>query len=122
MNATNAGVRKNICERYVLPAMDYSSPSDIDVGVVNSWPHRPKKVINPHNIVHSYANVNASFCGGMYSRFFGRRPSSGIPSKVRIEGPMPPGSTRSNRSVLMRIYEERKAAVAAGIIHWSDAS
>lgn len=102
--------------------MDYSLPSDLEAGVVNSWPHRPKKTINPRNIVHAYANVNGSFYGNTFTKFPGRCSVTGIPSKVRVEGPMPRGSSRSNRDAIMKIYEERRAAEAAGITHWSDVS
>ena len=35
---------------------------------------------------------------------------------------MPRGSSRSNRDAIMKIYEERRAAEAARITHWSDVS
>lgn len=113
-------MRRDARDCHVLPAMDYSLPSELEVGVVNSWPHRPKQMVNPCRIVHAYSDVNTSFYGNTYTKFPGRQSGTRIPSKIKVIGPMPHRSTRSNRDAVMKIYEERKAAAAAGISHWTD--
>ena len=120
IHSGNQGVRHGIRKQYILPAMDYSHPSDLEAGVVNSKPYRSKYALHLRKIVHAYAEVNSTFLGHMYTKFLGRQPTNGVPSRVRVVGPMPPGSTRSNRDALMKIVEERRQAAVAGISHWSD--
>lgn len=113
-------LHKNPPARYVLPAMDWSALSEVEDGVVNSKPFRSNDTKKYWRIVHAYANVNSIFHGNIFSKYPGRTALTGIPSKVSVVGPMPPGSSRSSRDAIMKIYEERKRARALGVLHWSD--
>ena len=104
VNSAKVMVHNSMRARYVLPAMDYSLESDVEVGVVNSPYNQSVNTRNPQKIVDAYADPNTMLYGKMFMKILGTRPAIRGPSKIRVIGPMPPGFSNLRRDVVMKIY------------------
>ena len=109
-------VHKSMRARYVLPSMDYSLESDVEVGVVNSPYNQLVNTRYPQKIVDAYVDSNTMLLGKMYMKILGRPSAIRVPSKTRVIGPMPFEYSNLWKDVFMKIYGECKAAAALGIL------